>query len=177
MIEHVHPPKVETFDVLARTNTDNKGFVRPVHEYAATSFGLYMSREVEARPTADWIESWIIPRLGLRISRWSWKPGHAQDYDYYLDIVDVQNSPKLWSTKDLYLDITIQSRRESRILDIDEFAGAVAAGLISLTVATRALEISHGTMVALATHRNDLDSWLATEGIALTWRDMSGETR
>jgi predicted RNA-binding protein associated with RNAse of E/G family len=170
MIHHVHPPKVETFDVLARTNTDNKSFVRPVQTYRTAPFGLYMSRAIEARPNADWIESWLLPSLSLRISKWWWKPGFNQDYDYYLDIVDITREHQRWIATDLYLDITVQIHHASRLLDIDEFAAAVAARLLSPHLAVRALEVSHATMSALASHANNLDEWLATEGITLEWR-------
>ena len=37
MAPTAHPPKVETFDVPAKTNTDPKGFVRPVEVYRANA--------------------------------------------------------------------------------------------------------------------------------------------
>jgi hypothetical protein len=65
----VHPPKIVTFDVPARVNTDTKGIQRPVDEYRETPFGLYMSRAMINRPTAHWVETWLLPDLGLR-SEW-----------------------------------------------------------------------------------------------------------
>ncbi|MGH3493109.1 MAG: DUF402 domain-containing protein, partial [Sciscionella sp.] len=37
----IHPPKVELFDIEAKTNTDPKGIVRAVREYRVTPHGLY----------------------------------------------------------------------------------------------------------------------------------------
>ncbi|MGZ4561457.1 MAG: hypothetical protein ACXVXJ_10915, partial [Mycobacteriaceae bacterium] len=39
----MHPPKVETFDVAAGTNTDPKGIVRAVDTYEVHPWGLYMA--------------------------------------------------------------------------------------------------------------------------------------
>jgi predicted RNA-binding protein associated with RNAse of E/G family len=46
---HVHPPKRESFDVAAGTNTDNKGIVRAVDEYVVHPWGLYMARPTPGR--------------------------------------------------------------------------------------------------------------------------------
>lgn len=53
----LHPPKVEVFDVAARTNTDPKGHVRSVGEYRVEPFGLYVAREVVDHPSIAALES------------------------------------------------------------------------------------------------------------------------
>ena len=58
---HIHRPKVETFDIAARTNVDPKGFVRPVEHYREEPWGLYMARHAD-HPRFHYLESWIIPR-------------------------------------------------------------------------------------------------------------------
>ncbi len=70
-------------------NIDNKGLVRPVDEYRETPFGLYMSRPMVNRPTADWMQTWLLPELGIAVTDWWWKPGHSRDQDFYLDICDI----------------------------------------------------------------------------------------
>lgn len=166
---HLHPPKVETFDVPARTNTDPKGFVRPVDEYRTEQFGLYLRRPMQDHPRVAWIESWLLPTLGLRVTDWGWRPGHERDQDFYLDIVDVDRDGDVWRTVDLYLDLVIRTGRDSKVLDLDEYVLAVADGLIDPATAERALAVSYRALAGLADHQHDLDSWLASVGVALTW--------
>src|SRR5680860_434709 len=63
----VHPPKVELFDISERTNTDPKGFVRPVDVYLRRPWGLYMARPADHRQF-HYLESWLLPSVGLRAS-------------------------------------------------------------------------------------------------------------
>ena len=45
----MHPPKHETFDLHARTNTDPKGIVRAVDDYIVHPWGLYLARPTPGR--------------------------------------------------------------------------------------------------------------------------------
>jgi predicted RNA-binding protein associated with RNAse of E/G family len=165
-----HGPKVEIFDVESHLNIDNKGFVRSVADYRMLPFGLYMSREVVARESASWLESWILPKLGLRVSRWAWNRGFAEDYDFYIDIVDVEPGGPRWRATDLYLDITVKTGAASVLLDVEEFLDAVRLGLLPVALAARALDASHRALAGLARYGNDLHAWLESEGVTLAWR-------
>jgi predicted RNA-binding protein associated with RNAse of E/G family len=167
----VHPPKISTFDVPRMVNIDNKGCVRPVEVYTETAFGLYMSRPIVGRPSANWIETWLLPDLGIAVSDWWWNPGHERDQDFYLDIATITRDGARWILVDHYLDIVVQHRRSSRVLDVDEFTAAVAAGLIDPAGAEAAMHATHRALAGLCTHGHDLDAWLAELGIHLTWRD------
>jgi uncharacterized protein len=169
----MHAPKVETFDVRARTNTDPKGFVRPVDEYRIEPFGLYLARPMQDHPRVAWIESWLLPELGIRVTDWGWKPGHERDQDFYLDVVDIsRDGPDelVWRTVDHYLDIVVRTGRDSTVLDLDEFIAAVALGLLEPAAAERALTTSYRVLTGLGAHRHDLGAWLAELGIELSWR-------
>ncbi|GAA1834146.1 DUF402 domain-containing protein [Pseudonocardia ailaonensis] len=167
----MHPPKLQTFDVPAAVNIDNKGLRRAVAEYRVAPFGLYMSREIVARESAHWIESWLLPDLGIVVSDWWWNPGHERDQDYYLDIAQVEPGGDVWRTTDLYLDVVVKNGRWSELLDVDEFVAAIREGLLDEETAQWALDRSHAVVAALGAHGHDLDAWLATEGIVLSWRD------
>lgn len=169
----MHPPKVSTFDVAGRVNIDNKGLVREVDEYRVTPFGLYMSRPVVNRPTAHWVESWLLPGLGLCVSDWAWSPGHARDQDFYLDVCTIERVGGHWTLTDHYLDIVVRTGRDTTVIDVDEFVEAVAAGLVPPAAAESALHATHATVAGLAAHGHDLDAWLAGMGIGLTWRARS----
>lgn len=168
----VHPPKVSTFDVAARTNIDNKGTIRQVEEFRETPFGLYMSRAMVNRPTAHWMQTWLLPELGLAVTDWWWNPGHARDQDFYLDLCEIgRDGAGRWVLTDHYLDIVVRTGRDSRVIDVDEFVAAVAQGLLGTAAAEAALDRTHRTLTGLAEHGHDLDAWLATRGVALTWRE------
>jgi predicted RNA-binding protein associated with RNAse of E/G family len=165
----VHAPKVETFDVPSGTNTDPKGFIRPVDEYRVEPFGLYVRREYQDHPRVSGIESWLLPDLDLRVTDWLWRPGHERDQDFYLDIMAIECTGQIWRTEDYYLDIIVRTGTSSTVVDVDEYVEAVAEGLLPASSAERALETSYRALNGLASHQHDVDSWLGTHGITLRW--------
>ncbi|WP_199434546.1 DUF402 domain-containing protein [Qaidamihabitans albus] len=167
----VHPPKLEMFDVAAKTNTDPKGIVRPVEEYRVLPFGVYMARPAPGRPQFHFIESWLLPELGLRVTDFWFNPGHERDQDFYLDVVDVNDhGGGRWLVTDLYLDLVLDGGRGVTVLDTDELLAALGAGLLSRQRARAALETAYLTLDALARHGYDLAAWLSTLGVELHWR-------
>jgi predicted RNA-binding protein associated with RNAse of E/G family len=167
----VHPPKITTFDVPARLNIDTKGVERAVDEYRVTPFGLYMSRAMVARPTAHWMESWLLPDLGLCVTDWWWNPGHARDQDFYLDVCEIVRDGDRWRLTDHYLDIVVRNRRSAEVIDVDEFVSAVALGLLAADAAEAAMHRAYRAVDGLAAHGHDLDAWLGGMGIELTWKE------
>lgn len=171
----MHPPKRATFDVPAMINIDTKGEPRAVEEYRVTGFGLYMSREMVARRSAHWLESWLLPDLGLCVTNWWWRPGHERDQDYYLDICEITRDGDRWLLVDHYLDIVVRNRQDATVIDVDEFVAAVALGLLDTPTAEAAMHRTHHAVDRLAAHGHDLDAWLAVQGIELTWRRTGRE--
>jgi uncharacterized protein len=165
----MHPPKIVTFDVPGRVSVDNKGFVRSVTQYRTTPFGLYMSRPMVGRPSAHWMRSWLLPGLGLAVTVFSWNPGHERDQDFYLDVCEIDREGDRWRLTDLYLDVVLRTGRGARVIDVDEFVGAVGAGLLDARQAEHALQCSYAAVDGLAAHGHDLDAWLAGFDITLTW--------
>jgi predicted RNA-binding protein associated with RNAse of E/G family len=165
----MHPPKIVTFDVAARTSVDNKGFVRAVAEYRVAPFGLYMSRAMVGRPSAHWMRSWLLPELGLAVTDFSWNPGHERDQDFYLDVCEIARDGDRWWLTDLYLDIVLRIGRDAVVIDLDEFVVAVGAGLLDARQAEHALRCSYAAVDGLAAHGHDLDAWLASRDVVLTW--------
>jgi uncharacterized protein len=166
----IHPPKAEVFDLEARTNTDSKKRVRAVDEFRVEQFGLYMARPMPDHPRATYVESWLLPDLGLRVTDWGWKPGVERDQDFYLDIVDIERTAKRWHTIDYYLDIVVCSGIDAKLLDVDEFVTALRADLMDADTAERAMRTTYRALDGLARHRYELPDWLAEHGIELTWR-------
>lgn len=166
----VHSPKVELFDLAAGTNTDPKGFVRPVEEYRVEPGGLYMFRPLVGHPELDFFESWFVPELGLRVTRQWWRPGHERDYDFYVDVVQISTGDSVWRTLDLYLDLLVRTGREVRVVDTDELVGALGAGLVTAEQAQWAMDTCFRAVAGIASHDNDVLAWLTSQGAATRWR-------
>ncbi|WP_291418645.1 DUF402 domain-containing protein [Actinophytocola sp.] len=164
----VHPPKIELFDVAGMTNTDPKGIVRAVDRYEAADFGLYMARPLDGHPTIAYFRSWLLPAHGLRVGRWLARPGRKLDHDVYLDVIDIEPGP-VWRTVDLYLDVLVRDRQDLRVLDTDEILAARSAGLIDDGTTQRAFERTFGAVDGIAAAGYDVDAWLATLGVRVTW--------
>jgi predicted RNA-binding protein associated with RNAse of E/G family len=166
---HIHPPKTETFDIAAKTNIDPKGIVRSVDLYREEDFGLYLARPVLGHEWITYFRSWLLPRLGLRVSRWGVRPGTEIDYDFYVDVVDIESGPT-WRTTDLYLDILVGTGQYVRLLDTDEALAALTEGLIDHATAGRAFERAFAAVDGIAAAGRDVDTWLAGQGILATWQ-------
>lgn len=166
----VHRPKVEHFDLAARTNTDPKGFVRPVLVYREEPWGLYMSREAD-HPRFHHMESWLLPDLGVRATIFHYRPGIPGDQDVYLDIgVFRRVGPRLWRSLDHYLDIAVHTGREAELLDTDELIAALEAGLIDAATAEAAILDASFAIEGLAANGYSVDAWAASLGMPLSWR-------
>ncbi|GHE86880.1 hypothetical protein GCM10017786_18010 [Amycolatopsis deserti] len=166
----IHPPKIETFDVANRTNTDPKGIARAVEEYRVEPFGLYLARPTPGRTQFHYLESWLLPGLGLRLTDYWFRPGHERDQDFYLDVVSVERDGATWRTTDWYLDLVVREGERVDVVDTDELLAAAGAGLLTAGEAERALEIAFDTVNGLAAHGYRVGRWLATHDIHLTWR-------
>jgi predicted RNA-binding protein associated with RNAse of E/G family len=166
----LHPPKTETFDIKSGINIDPKGIVREVEEYRVEPFGLYLARPTPGRAQFHYLESWLLPDLGLRITDFWFQPGHERDQDFYVDVVKVSRNGERWVATDLYLDIVLREKTGLRVIDSDELLEASSIGLLSAADAIQAMETTYATVEGLAYHDYDLGAWLSTKGITLTWR-------
>lgn len=167
---HIHPPKAELFDLAAGTNTDPKGFVRAVDEYRVEPFGLYMARRVVGHPRIAYLQSWLVPGLGIRANDFWHHPGDQCPWDTYVDIVDVTTDGPQWRTVDHYLDIGVHTGRGLEVLDVDELTEALLAGLIDSDSAQRAMANTFAAVDGIAAQGHDLTAWLAALGMPITWR-------
>ncbi len=169
-LTRIHPPKHETFDIAARTNTDPKGFVRAVDEYRLCPWGLYMARPTPGRVQFHYLESWLLPEIGLRASIFHFNPGYERDQDHYLDVATITAGPGRWETEDHYLDLVVQTGRGTELVDVDELLSAHRHGLLSSEATEQALRTAVSAVGGLAAHGHDLNAWLASTGVYLSWR-------
>jgi len=166
----MHPPKHETFDLRSRTNTDPKGVVRAVDEYIVRPWGLYLARPTPGRAQFHYLESWLLPALGLRATVFHFNPGHERDQDYYLDVGEYTSGPDEWRSEDHYLDLVVRTNRSVGLTDTDELLEAMRQGLLTPEVAEQAVRRAVHAVDGLARNGYDLNAWLADEGIRLVWR-------
>jgi predicted RNA-binding protein associated with RNAse of E/G family len=171
MTTHIHPPKVELFNLDERTNVDPKGFVRQVETYRHESFGVYMARQVPGHPNFTYMESWLLPGLGLRITDLWFTERVTDPQDFYIDIVHIDQTGSLqWRTLDLYLDILVHTGTMVQVVDTDELLAARDAGHLDATQTIDAFETTYAAVAGIASHGYDVNSWLRTKGIELTWQ-------
>jgi predicted RNA-binding protein associated with RNAse of E/G family len=165
----IHPPKVDLLDVEAMTTTDHNGRVRPVDRYIVEPFGIYLARPVTDHPRMTYVQSWLLPEVGLQVSNWSFRPEPGRRPYVYLDVVDVERDRRIWRCTDNYLDIVVYPGERLDVLDTDELLAALDAGLIDAATAERALRVLYLAVEGLGRHHYALDAWLATLGVSLTW--------
>jgi predicted RNA-binding protein associated with RNAse of E/G family len=170
----IHAPKHEKFDLVARTNTDPKGIVRAVDVYTVRPWGLYLARSTPGRAQFHYLESWLLPALGLRASIFHFNPGHERDQDYYLDVGRFTPGPAVWHSEDHYLDLVVRSGRSVELDDVDELLTAVRHGLLSPETGEEAVRSALDAVEGLSRNGYDLDLWLSRNGLDLTWRGAVG---
>jgi predicted RNA-binding protein associated with RNAse of E/G family len=144
--------------------------VRAVDEYAVHPWGLYVARPTPGRPQFHYLESWLLPALGLRATVFHFNPGHERDHDYYLDIGEYTAGKTVWRSEDHYLDIEVRTGRGAELADVDELLDAVRQGMLAPGIAELAVRRAVAAVDGLARNGYDLHAWLTTVGIRLSWR-------
>jgi len=144
--------------------------VRAVDDYTVQPWGLYMARPAPGRAQFHYIESWLLPSLGLRATVFHFNPGHELDQDYYLDIGRYTAGANAWHAEDYYLDLVVRTGKGVELLDVDELLTAVRHGLLTPETGEYAVQTAVSTIDGLSNHDYDLNRWLADSGMSLTWR-------
>ncbi|WP_186296463.1 DUF402 domain-containing protein [Mycobacterium tilburgii] len=145
--------------------------MRAVDEYVVRPWGLYVARPTPGRAQFHYLESWLLPSLGLRATVFHFNPGAERDHDYYLDVGEYRPGPRTWTSEDHYLDIEVRTGAGAHLEDVDELLAAVRLGLLTPEVAEQAVRRVVHALDGLARTDYDLCRWLAGEGIELSWRD------
>ena len=144
--------------------------MRDVDVYAVQPWGLYMARPTPGRAQFHYLESWLIPMLGLRVSIFHFNRGYERDQDFYLDVGRITVDGQVWQTEDHYLDLVVQNGSGVELIDVAELFEAVQQDLVTLETASAAVQTAVAAIDGLARHGYDLGRWLAEREIALTWR-------
>lgn len=144
--------------------------MRAVDVYTVRPWGLYMARPTPGRPQFHYLESWLLPTLGLRVSVFHFNPGHEKDQDFYLDVGEFTAGHDAWYAVDHYVDLVTHRGVGTDVLDVDELMSAVADGLLPAPTAERAVLRTVAAVEGLSRNNHDLPRWLAGNGMDLTWR-------
>lgn len=145
--------------------------MRAVDVYTVEPWGLYMARPTPGRAQFHYLQSWLLPALGIRASVFHFNPGYERDQDYYLDIGQFTAGPTAWHSEDHYLDVVLRTGSGVELCDIDELLTAVRHGLLTPEIGEQAVRTAVRTIDALARHDYDLHRWLAGNDMELTWQD------
>lgn len=143
--------------------------MRAVDEYAIHPWGLYLARATPGRAQFHYLESWLLPLLGLRATVFHFNSGYERNFDYYLDIGEYTPGETVWHSEDHYLDVEVYAGNRTELVDVDELMDAVHQGLLTPAVAELAVRRAITALEGLAHHNYDLNVWLATDGIELSW--------
>ena len=144
--------------------------MRDVDEYAVHPWGLYMARPAPGRAQFHYLESWLLPSLGLRVTLFHFNPGYERDQDFYLDVGRITVDGEVWQTEDHYLDLVVRSGAGVELIDVDELFEAVRQDLVTPETAEAAVQTAVAAIDGLARHGYDVGRWLADHEMALTWR-------
>ncbi len=144
--------------------------MRAVDVYTERPWGLYLARPTPGREQFHYIESWLLPELGLRATIFHFNPGHERDQDYYLDVGRFTRVGDVWTSEDHYLDLVVRTGRDVALIDVDELMMAVKDGHLTPETAAQATHTAVTAIDGLASHGYHLERWLGSRGMVLTWR-------
>ena len=94
--------------------------MRAVDVYTVEPWGLYMARPTPGRAQFHYLESWLLPSLGLRVTVFHFNPGYERDQDYYLDVGAYTAGGQVWHAEDHYLDLVVRTGVGVELIDVDE---------------------------------------------------------
>lgn len=141
-------------------------------EYTVCPWGLYLARPTPGRAQFHYLESWLLPSLGLRATIFHFNPGHERDHDYYLDVGEYTPGASVWRSEDHYLDLEVRTQVGVELTDVDELLEAVRYGLLTPETGEQAVRRAVAAVDGLSRHQYDLQRWLAAEGMDLTWHGV-----
>jgi predicted RNA-binding protein associated with RNAse of E/G family len=144
--------------------------VRAVDVYTVTPWGLYMARPTPGRVQFHYLESWLLPSLGLRVNVFHFNAGHERDQDYYLDVGEFVPGEFVWRSEDHYLDLVTHAGECTELLDLDELLDAHHHRLVSSRKAEQAIRRAVHAIEGLTRHDHHLHRWLSGSGMDVTWR-------
>ncbi len=128
-----------------------------------------MARPTPGRTQFHYIESWLLPSLGLRASVFHFNPGYERQQDFYLDVGEFTAGPTVWQSEDHYLDLVVRTGVGTELTDVDELITALQHRLLSSEKGELAIRRALAAVDGLARHGHNLQRWLSANGMELSW--------
>ncbi|MGP4018830.1 hypothetical protein [Saccharopolyspora sp. 5N708] len=164
----ISPQLVEVIDVFSSRRRQPSGFVAQLDVCHVERWGLAVECSTPDAEEHDAEITWLLPELGLRLTRFRPRSRHSLPGPSTLTAVHIERETRSWTTTDLLLGLQIGDYGRARITHAAEFAAAVASGMIRLSEADYALRTVHRTLEEVSRHR-DINQWLAHRGIFEAW--------
>lgn len=167
MQDHTQQP-VETFHATTGILTLASGEHCQVDESREENGCLYLRRRL-GTATFPYVESWLIPDLGLRTSCYHHSASEPLPSVYNIAVVEITHDHDLWTARDLYVDLVTSPGRPVTVCDFDELSTAATANLVSPAETDKAIERTLGAIDGISRHHDDAMAWLGERGYRLTW--------
>ncbi len=172
----MHPVKVSRLDLNAMTHEIGGVGRYSIGRSEVTQHGLHLWRSMPGHSTLEAQEAHFLPVLDLVVTRFTAHPGCPEHSRFYLDVGSIEPGPEIWTVRDLYLDVVVQTSGVPILVDGDEYAEAVLEGHLTPDEQRRALLSAARAVNGLFAHGNDLERWLESLNIHLDWWTARGST-
>lgn len=164
----IAPKLVDVIDVFSAQRVLSSGTRQQLTHCNIEQWGLSIECPTHEDPSYDGEVTWLLPDLGLRLSQYRPRRRHARRASSSLTAIHLERDTRSWRVTDLLLGLEIPDQGSARIIRSEDFAAAVAGGVIRLSEADYALRTVHRTLEEISMHR-DLQQWLGHRGIFDAW--------
>lgn len=173
----IHEVNTRTFNIkeeIMLTNRPGAPPRRKLEQLKLSKKSLYWSLQIDGNKI-NHLYSHILPSEQIAVTQFGWR-NHIPENErstYYIDIINVtEHTDTQWHMRDLYLDIEIFQNRHAIILDTDEYLAAIKASYLDEYEANQALETMHSVLNKLALFNYNLEAYLDSIDIHLTWEKV-----
>ncbi|WP_132880434.1 DUF402 domain-containing protein [Tamaricihabitans halophyticus] len=167
----ITPQLADTIDHAQSIRHYSSGNSRRLRLCRAERWGLRAECPTPEDPFHASETTWLLPAIGIRLTRQQPRSIHSPGASV-LTAVRIRVDGTRWYSADLLLGLAVPAGCAARIARSEEFAAAVASGLIRGTDADFALRTVHRTLDELCRCRHDVSSWLAAHRVFEVWPPM-----
>jgi uncharacterized protein len=164
------PQLVDVIDTVTKVRTYSSGTVHRLTACRVEPWGLHLEFPTPEDPDIESEACWLLPADGLRLSTRRPRSRHDRNSKYsVLTAVRIEHDARHWRTTDMLLGLMVMPGSVPRFTSSEDYATAVAGGVLRRVDADLALHAVHRALQQLTDHGNNLGSWLAVRGITQHW--------
>ena len=172
----MHPPEHGTFDLRAHQHR-SQGFRAGGRRIPLRPWGLYMARRTPGRvPSSTISRSWLLPAPGLEACARTFStsiPATARPGPLSGRRFPSPSAPTVGRPRDHYLDLVVADRPRHRMVDVDRLLRPTTTGCCRPRRPKRRCAPPSGAVGwNPGRTRHDLNAWLASTGVELTWKGV-----